>query len=475
MLKKGIFGGIIIIGLLIAGFIFLLRGCLSGYDERSAITPALFFEKEGKSVVFTIIRYGKATSYKSNGGSTYKSLNTNYYIQSNDAVTGEKLDNKKIKHSSDIKFYPITVMGTGNGKAWVFIGELYAFDPLTLEQTADREMIEAKNPQLRGKMPEAKNYYEYDTETDEVLITATDGIKYRLQTSNLMAIPVSEEDNGSGPYDKKIKALKKEGERLNELYKSSFERYRAFNKLYSEQKISTPAYQDSTRNFRLAQDSITELRKKLNYESRDLDIIKNSGDDTKRKIADLSSGSKNYPSIITAVDTFNGRWYGLLSTADLEKPDSRFRYRSVYSETARNKLYTAAVSIEDSTRKIVELKVNEPVKLKDEVYLQGGFLLNRNTALPIHTNDGFIVCSRDKVGNEGKIILTVINLAGKTRWIYNTGLTNFADWIYTPNRLMVLGNDNKEISSSDANVLISIDMLTGRAVLHDYFKDSMRK
>ena len=162
MLKKGIFGGAIVIIALIAGFIFLLRGCLSGYDERSAITPALYFEKDGKSVVFTIVEYGKATSYSSGPKGTFKSMSTNYFIQANDAATAALIENKKIKHHSDIKFHPVKLMGNGNNKAWVFIGELLGYDPFTLEKIADREIIETKNPQLKGKMPDEERYYKYD-------------------------------------------------------------------------------------------------------------------------------------------------------------------------------------------------------------------------------------------------------------------------------------------------------------------------
>ena len=111
MLKKYTITGVLIIIAIIAGFILLLRGCLAGYDERSAMSPALFFEKDGKGIVFTIVKYGETTSYKSNGGSTYKSLSVNYFIQSNDAETGELIDNKKIKHNSDVKFHPVTTMG----------------------------------------------------------------------------------------------------------------------------------------------------------------------------------------------------------------------------------------------------------------------------------------------------------------------------------------------------------------------------
>ncbi|MBK8520678.1 MAG: hypothetical protein IPL54_07250 [Chitinophagaceae bacterium] len=64
MVKKYTFRGVLILAAVIAGFIFLLRGCMSRYDERSAITPVLFFEKADKGIVFSIIKYGKATSYK---------------------------------------------------------------------------------------------------------------------------------------------------------------------------------------------------------------------------------------------------------------------------------------------------------------------------------------------------------------------------------------------------------------------------
>ncbi|MEO6541720.1 MAG: PA2928 family protein, partial [Ferruginibacter sp.] len=231
MLKKYTITGIIILAAIITGFVLLLRGCLAGYDERSALSPALFFEKDGKSIVFTIVKYGKATSYKSNGGSTYKSLSTNYFIQSNDALTGELIGNKKIKHNSDVKFHPVTSMGSGNGKAWVFIGELLAFDPFTLEKFADKDIIEAKNPQLKGKMPDEKRYYVYNMATDDIFITATDGVKYSLSTNSLLATSINEEDISKSPLEAKIKALKKEEAGLEDKYKAYYERFRAFNKL----------------------------------------------------------------------------------------------------------------------------------------------------------------------------------------------------------------------------------------------------
>ncbi|MBK8520677.1 MAG: hypothetical protein IPL54_07245 [Chitinophagaceae bacterium] len=241
-------------------------------------------------------------------------------------------------------------MGTGNGNAWVFIGELLAFDPFTLEKTADREMIEAKNPQLKGKMPGEKNYYEYNDANDEILITATDGMKYTLSTTSLLATAIDEDDIAKSPAEAKIKELKKAAAALDEKYKSYYERYRVYNKLYSEKKISYAAYLDSGRNFNLQQDSISVMKRNIRDEISDLDNLKRSESDREREINSLKSGSKSYSSICTAVDTFNGKWYGLLSSKDLEKTEIHFRYRSVYTETARNKLYTATVSLKDSTK-----------------------------------------------------------------------------------------------------------------------------
>lgn len=476
MLKKGLFGGALVLITIIAGFIFLLRGCLSGYDERSAITPALYFEKDDKAVVFSIVEYGKATSYKSGPGGTFKSMSVNYFIQANDAKSAVLIANKKIKHHSDIKFHPVKVLGAGNNTAWVFIGELLAYDPFTLEKIADREIIETKNPQLKGKMPDEERYYEYNRNSNSILITATDGSKYLLSTTDIKATAVDDDVISKNPVEGKIKALKKQEEALDQQYRAGYDRYRGYNQLYSEKKISYTAYLDSGKNFNRLQDSISKWKSNIRNQISDLYDLKDADRDIKTKIENLAGRNKSYGSICTAVDTFNSKWYGLLSTEDLEKPETRFRYRSVYKETARNKFYTAALTIKDSTRKAIELQLAEPEKINDAVYLQGGFLLNKETGLPIHfkNNDGFIICYKEKVGNLGSIMLSRVDLKGNATWAINTRLAAFADWIYTGNQLIILGNDNMEISSGNTNLLMIIDLQTGKAVKHDYFTGKMR-
>lgn len=461
---------------IVAGFIFLLRGCLSRYDERSALPAALVFEKDGRSVVFTIIQYGKATSYSTGPRGTYKSLNTNYFIQVNDAATAAFIKSKKIKHHSDIKFHPVKVMGTGNNTAWVFIGELMAFDPFTLEKIADREIIENANPQLKGKMPDEERYYEFDRNSNSILITATDGIKYQLSTNDLKAGVVDEDALLKKPVETRIKTLKKQEEDLNEQNRAVYDRYRACNKLYQERKMTSDAYADSGKLFNVLQDSIRKWKDNIRKQISDLDDLKEADREIQSRIGQLTRGSNSYSNICTAVDTFNGKWYGLLSSEDLEKPDDRFRYRPVYTETARNKFYTASLTVKDPSKKSSYLVANEREKLNDAVYLQGGFLLDKNSALPIHlkNQDGFIVCYKEKVGNTGSIMLSRIDLKGNAKWAINTVLTEFGDWVLTKNQLIILGNDNTEISASHVNLLLIIDLQAGKAEQYDYFKEKKR-
>ena len=88
---KGCGSTIIIVALAVVGFIFGLRSCLSKFDERSALPPVLYFKNDSNSVLFSLIKYTKVNSYSSQGGFTRKTVTNYYFIQCNDAVTGQKI------------------------------------------------------------------------------------------------------------------------------------------------------------------------------------------------------------------------------------------------------------------------------------------------------------------------------------------------------------------------------------------------
>ena len=298
-----------------------------------------------------------------------------------------------------------------------------------------------------------------------------------MSTATLLANAIDEDEIAKSPLEVKIKELQKKEKAFNEEFKGYYERYQNYTKLYRERKISEAAFYDSGKNFNRQQDTISARKKLVSEELDDLKDLKSADQDRQRQIENFVTGSKSYTGICTAGDTMNGKWYGMLSSADLEKPDTRFQYRSVYTETARNKFYSAVVTVKDPSRKAVELLLAEPEKLSDAVYLQGGLLFDKATALPIHLSDdsGFLVCYKEKVGYQGNIMLARIDLKGTAKWSMNTKLSEFLDWIYTGKRLIILGVDNKELSSDEANLLMIIDLQNGTMITHDYFTDKMRK
>src|SRR5215510_5670548 len=97
LLSKPVGFVVLVIAAFVVGFFFLLKGCLAHYDERFAHTPPLYFEKDGKALVLSLVEYQKASSYSSQNGVTRKSVITSYYIQTNDATTAEVVLKKKIK------------------------------------------------------------------------------------------------------------------------------------------------------------------------------------------------------------------------------------------------------------------------------------------------------------------------------------------------------------------------------------------
>jgi hypothetical protein len=55
------------------------------------------------------------------------------------------------------------------------------------------------------------------------------------------------------------------------------------------------------------------------------------------------------------------------------------------------------------------------------------------------------------------------------KWTFDSQLKEWANYIFTGKQLIIIGTSNKELSSSDCNLLWCIDMATGKASGYDYF------
>ncbi len=478
MNKRIAFRIILVIALSIVGFFYLLRSCLSKYDERAAIGGGgssqsakqfLVFEKEGAGVIFSLVKFDKTVSYSQKGGSISKSVNTIYYAQINNLETAAKNRTEKIKKHSQIKSYPVEIIGAAGNKAWLFAGELMAYDPFTLKKVADAAIIEEKNPALKGKLINERRYYKFDEETKQMHITTVDGMAYNLNTSTLAAFAIDENQATENTEAVRIKALDKLSKKIREQERAAYDRLRENNRLYREKQLPLAKYKDSaaaiekeTTTYRKQADSIEKLRTAIRETKNDEDDVKN----WKRRVRNGSgfSGMK------VNSDTIGNIWYGLYTNEKVEEVRDRFDYETVNDDAARNKLFTAEITAKEKDWIIADTKS----KIGDGVFLQGGFLLNKETGSPIRLTKGFLIVHKDKIGNEGLVQIACISFSGQPLWAANTGLKEFYNWQVKGDKLIITGTDNKNLSSGEVNLLMIINLQNGKKVGYDFFEDKVR-
>ncbi len=455
--------------IIVAGFFFLLRGCLSRYDERSALPQVLYFEKDGKQVIFSVVKFEKATSYSSKNGMTSKSVSTNYFIQTNDAATGKKISDQKIKHHRDIKNFPVRIMGAADNKAWVFMGEPMAFDPFTLKTVADIELLEQKNPSLKGKFPAEERYYEFNPSQHTLYFTAVDGSPWKVDSRTLIAATAEE---GEGDDEKELDALEKLITE-NRVATDSLmqQKLRRPSQQLQAKEISMSEYHRISKSFNEERTALYKVRDSLYRLKSTLAKTKRDSDDIRRKIQSLSGeNNTSFSQIKTNQDTLHGKWYGLYSKQEMDKLYDRVQNQQAYDEKARRQLFvTNYAPGRNDDFKIDKENAASPSSV---YFLDGGFLLNRETGLPIAAgNSSYLVVYKNQIGNEGKIQVSRLSTNGKQVWAFDSGLKDWGSYLYTGKWLILTGTNNKELSSSDANLLICLDLEQGKAVTYDFFSD----
>lgn len=455
------------------GFTYLIRGCLSKYDERSAISFPLYFKKGDSSVIFSIVKFSKTTSYSQNGGFINKTVSVHYYVQNNNTTDGKKLGDKKLKRHNDIKNYPIEILGKSGDTAWIFMGEPMAFDPFTLAQVADLELLEQKNPSLKGRFPKERRYFSFNKRDDNIYITATDGTLWQLNTHTLIA--VQQENNNTGTEQEialeKISKLQDK----NRLEQDSLYQQKNYRpgRLVADKKITLQEYNRITKTFYEERTLLYKERDSLNALKSKLQAKKQTGDDLKRNIESLErSDNLSLSQIKVSGDTLNGQWYGIYSAAEMEKLYTRFTYQALYGEAERRQLYTSTY-LQDKYDNTVIAKENTRLQNSASYFLDGGILIDKHTARPIwlQNNTSFLVVLKDQVGNEGNIMLSKVTVDGKLNWTFDTKLKRWSDWIISDKYLFFFGTDNKALSSGETNVFWTIDLATGKGIQYDFFKD----
>ena len=472
--KKILFGGITVAIAIGLGIFFLIKGCLSKFDEKYAIAPSLLINKDGKNIIFSITKFEKTTSYSRNGGMVRRTVNTSYYIQTNDGNTAELIKEKKIKNSRSIKNYPVEVLGSSNGQAWIFLNEPMAFDVMTLDKTADIKIMEEKNPALKGKFPNERQYYIFSSKGEQLYVTAKDGSKWEIDTKTLLASP-SKTTNPESRYESAIAAIENQLKKNEQAADSnSHQHYILPLNQLRENKITNKEYEEIRRRYYQIRERIDKERDSLWNLQRQLEANKRSYEEWERRLESLNRTNISYRQLFINQDTVNSQWFGVYSDEELEKLNPRIYVSSENDETANRSLYSGNYQNTNGDNANI---IKPTVKKVAGSFLDGGLLLDKETAHPvkIENKNAFIIVFKNQIGREGTIMLTVAGPQIKYSWTVNTGLTEWADWKYSGKMLYVWGTDNKNLSSGEVNVLHCINLETGSMNTYDYFKKSIRK
>lgn len=442
--------GAVILGGIIIGFFFLMRGCLSRWDSYGVVGWPGISEDETSMVI--VKSYNQTTSYSRNGGFVRKSYSTTYYLEKIDLITGKVIKKTKLISQRKLKNGPLDCYGGYKNKLWVFASTLRAYDMNTLEQVVKLEDIENKNPELKGKLPVERTYYNAHLNLGYITITALDGDKYNIMLDDLHA-------------------------ELVEDTKATFDE---FNADIKNQKNAIQAKFDSLDQVARGKDyyKMYELQYKYRqqlYASRDsLNVVEENAKDVfdynREVLEDIEEFDSFFSGDIrkwcTSRDTMDGYGFLLLN----EKPTGDYfdlrNFNYMGSESDKASIYKMKLEMNPKAHSSYDrIKVVSTETFKER-YLQGGIMVNYKTARAYQTIDpsGYIIFSRNIIGKDGKLMVSRVDTNGKQLWQTNT-LMDFelVFTVATKAHLIVVGYndlDNKP-AFSGADGLRIIDLKTG--------------
>jgi hypothetical protein len=446
----------VVIGGIIIGFVFLMRSCLSQWDTYGTIGwPGI---SEDQKTMVIVKSYSKTNSYSNKNGMTHKSYSTTYYLEKIELSSGKITEKKTLMHHRKIKNGSLACYGGYQNKLWIFANDLRAYDMNSLEQAIKLEDIETKNPSLKGKMPTEQHYYDAHLNLGYITITATDGDKYRIMLEDLHAELIDEEANSYKNFNAKFK---KENEiiaakidSLNAIYRNDYKKYEQI----SPQRNILYAKQDSLRKM---EDNARELF------TVQQDLLRNL-----EKFDPSSTNDVRY--WVTMKDTLNGNAFVMSKDAPDDKNFSLYGMDNLGSEDDKVKLSKLGITVNPKSNSYYDdYTVTKTETFKDLRFLQGGMMIDYRTGGAFHTSNpnGFIIFSRDIIGNKGKLLVTRIDENGKKIWQTDALMSykiNFTT--ATPDYLIICGviDQDKSPSFASGDAVRIIDLKTGSLISVKY-------
>ncbi len=448
----------VIIGGIVIGFIFLMRSCLSQWDKFGTMGwPGV--TEDQKSLVI-VKSYSKTNSYSQKNGMTHISQSTTYYLEKIDLATGKVSQKKKLMNQRKIKKGSLQCYGGYKDKLWIFANFLRAYDMNTLEEVVKIEDIENKNPQLKGKMPVENQYYDAHINMGYITITALDGDKYNIMLDDLHAELINPNEDSFKEF---IKQFQKEKEAIKFSLDSLEKTYYGSNdyRKYEEMSIKRNALSNVLDSIQ----DIEENAREMFDEEQDL----------KEELEDFGAwSSSDIRNWVVMKDTLMGNGYLLDKDQPNDKNFDLSNFSSMGSETDKVNLYRMQLEVnKESHSRYDDYNVIKTETIGSDRYLQGGFMRNYRTAKiqQLKNPGGFIIFSRDIIGNKGKLLVTRIDLNGKKLWQTDALMSfDMAFTTATDAYLIIYGtfDQDKSPSFASSDALRIIDLKTGMVVSVKY-------
>ena len=177
---------LIILGF-IAGFVFLLRGCLQKHNNYG-VTGVPVVSADGRLLV-VVVAENEATTYSQNGGYRRTTYSTSYWLKQYDTETGKLLKKKKLVKASELNNRSVACYGAYEGYIWLHTDQLRAYEVGSLDEKYNEEKIAAAgniNPDI---FPYEERLIRPAVENGYIDFFSNSGEEYRLTLSRLEIIP----------------------------------------------------------------------------------------------------------------------------------------------------------------------------------------------------------------------------------------------------------------------------------------------
>ncbi|HMX36642.1 MAG TPA: hypothetical protein PKA94_05125, partial [Ferruginibacter sp.] len=168
---------LIILGF-IAGFVFLLRGCLQKHNNYG-VTGVPVVSADGRLLV-VVVAENEATTYSQNGGYRRTTYSTSYWLKQYDTETGKLLKKKKLVKASELNNRSVACYGAYEGYIWLHTDQLRAYEVGSLDEKYNEEKIAAAGKINPDIFPYEERLIRPAVENGYIDFFSNSGEEYRL-------------------------------------------------------------------------------------------------------------------------------------------------------------------------------------------------------------------------------------------------------------------------------------------------------